>query len=77
MDDFDTEWEILTTGHSTDIVLFEVGSIPEMTALSGSISGGTLSATWDGAGLGDLDSVSFYLTGDATGEEAGDFDCKP
>ncbi len=71
-EDFDTEWEILTTGVPADIVLFEVGSIPEMTSANGAISGRDLSVTWDGTDLDKLDSVSFYLTEDATGAEPGE-----
>jgi hypothetical protein len=70
-DDFDKEWEIKTTGVPADVILFEIGNLPEITSLNFSISGQNLSASWDGTELDSLDSISFYLTEDSTGEEPG------
>ena len=83
--DFGKEWEILTPGIPSDIVLFEVGSLPSISSLSiDSFTPGTpgasgnpdipasISASWTGSGLDELDSVSFYLTKDSTGIDAGE-----
>jgi len=82
--DFGKEWEILTTGHTADIVLFEVGSLPGISSLNidsftTAIPGGpgnpdtpaSIAASWTGTELNELDSVSFYLTKDSTGADTG------
>ena len=74
--DFSREWEILTAGAPSDIVLFELGSLPGMSSLSiDSFNAGSrsLSASWTGTDLDKLDTVSFYLTKDPSGEEAGEY----
>ena len=74
--DFSKEWEILTPGTAADIVLFELGSLPGMSSLSVdsfNSSNRSLAASWTGTELNRLDSVSFYLTKDPTGEEAGEY----
>lgn len=83
-DDFGKEWEILTPGTPANIVLFEVGSLPGVSALEiDSLTPGTpgapgvpdvpavLDASWNGTGLDELDSVSFFLTTDPSGADAG------
>jgi len=82
--DFGKEWEILTSGTPANIVLFEVGSLPGVSSLNvDSFTPGipgaagnpdipaALTASWTGTGLNELDSVSFYLTKDPTGADAG------
>lgn len=84
-EDFGKEWEILTPGTPTEIVLFEVGSLPGISSLNidsfTSVIPGTpgnpdipaeLTASWNGTELDIMDSVSFFLTKDSTGAEAGE-----
>jgi hypothetical protein len=61
----DKTWHI-TTPVATDIVLYGVAAIPELTSVNGTLGpdGRNVAGTWDGTGLNELDSVSFYLTTD-------------
>ncbi len=83
-EDFGREWEILTPGTPANIVLLEVGSLPGISSLNiDTFTPGTpgapgspdipavITASWSGTGLDELDSVSFFLTKDPTGADAG------
>lgn len=60
---YDKDWTF-TTPVASDIILYNVDAMPEMTSVSGSLSGNTLNVTWSGTQLADLDSVKFYLVPD-------------
>ena len=58
---FDQYWDI-TTPMAADILLYDIASIPELTALSSNLPGNMVEINWNGKMLDDLDSLSFYLT---------------
>lgn len=60
---YDKDWSF-TTPVASDIILYNVDAMPEITSVSGSVSGNTLNVTWSGTQLADLDSVRFYLVPD-------------
>ena len=57
---YGTEW-YLTTPEGSDVILYNVAAVPEVTSVSGKVSGSSLDLTWDGTGLSELDQISFYL----------------
>lgn len=61
---FDKNWFISTGTTSTDVVLYNVLPMPELTSVSASgtlTAGGEADISWDGAAMADLDSISFFL----------------
>lgn len=70
IEDFNKDWEI-TTGIAADVILFEVGSIPELTSLKCSLNNQSITINWAGIELDKLDSLNFFLTKDPNGEEPG------
>ena len=59
-DAYDKDWHIATP-ESADLFLYNVDLPPEITSVSGSITGNSVTLNWDGEKLSDLDSLSFYL----------------
>ncbi len=57
---YDKDWHIATCD-GAQLYLYNVDLPPELTSVSGSISGGNITLSWDGEKLSDLDSLSFYL----------------
>lgn len=53
----------LTTPKGTDVLLYNVNAVPEVTVVSGSANGGSISLNWQGTELSELDQISFYLCG--------------
>ena len=61
---YDMTWHAVTPA-GADIVLYNVYMPPEVTDVSGKITGLEIKIDYDGKYLFDLDSLSFYLTEDA------------
>ena len=64
---FDKNWFVSTGTTAADIVLYNVLPMPEITdvSASGSIAaGGSADISWNGTGLDELDSISFFLCTD-------------
>ena len=64
---FDKNWFVSTGTTAADIVLYNVLPMPEITDVSafGSIAaGGSADISWNGTGLDELDSISFFLCTD-------------
>jgi len=62
---FNRNWFISTGETAADVVLYNVLPLPEVTGVSASgplAAGGEAVVTWDGTGLDELDSISFFLT---------------
>ncbi|MDR2671316.1 MAG: S-layer homology domain-containing protein [Oscillospiraceae bacterium] len=57
---FEREYDF-TTPRAADLVLYTVGSLPEITAVDAARAGDTVGVHWTGADAGTLDAVSFYL----------------
>ena len=51
----------LTTPSGSDVMLYNVAAVPEVTSVSGTANGDTINLTWDGTNKSELDKVSFYL----------------
>jgi len=60
---FDQWWQIKTPV-SADITLLNVGAVPEINSVSGSVSGNSISLSWNGSDLADLDDMKLYLVAD-------------
>lgn len=60
---YDKTWHAVTPA-GADIVLYNVYTPPEVTEVSGTLSGTDLNVNYDGKYLFDLDLLSFYLTKD-------------
>lgn len=59
----------LTTPESSDVLLYNVAAMPEVTEVSGTINAadsGKIDLSWIGSELTELDQISFYLTADNT-----------
>lgn len=71
-EDYGKTW-YLTTPEGSDVLLYNVAAVPEVTTVSGTVSGDTATLTWDGKELSELDKISFYLceTKDPSGSDAG------
>lgn len=59
-DKYNKTW-YLTTPPSSDVLLYNVAAVPEVTAVSGTANGDTINLTWNGTNMSELDKVSFYL----------------
>ena len=53
----------LTTPEGSDVLLYNVVEIPEVTSVSGTVnaSTGKIDLAWNGSSLAELDQISFYL----------------
>ncbi|MCR4804263.1 MAG: hypothetical protein K5981_01235 [Clostridia bacterium] len=61
---YDKDWFVSTGSTPADVVLYNVLPLPELTGVSAPAAlaaGGSAAVTWDGTGLDELDSVSFFL----------------
>ncbi len=61
----------MTTPAGSDVILYNVAAVPEVTSVSGEVSGSSLDLTWEGTGLSELDQISFYLCSNKDAQEAG------
>lgn len=59
-DKYDKTW-YLTTPPSSDVLLYNVAAVPEVTEVSGTANGDTINLAWKGADMSELDKISFYL----------------
>ncbi len=59
---YDTKW-YMSTPAGSDVILYNVSEVPKVTAVSGTVdnNAGTLTVSWDGSELSELDQISFYL----------------
>src|SRR5699024_10370504 len=62
--DYGKDWYISTGMTKANAVIYNVDPLPELTAVSASISGSQLDVTWAGTKTEELDKISFYLTED-------------
>ena len=51
----------LTTPSGSDVMLYNVAAVPEVTSVSGTANGDAINLTWNGTNMSELDKVSFYL----------------
>ena len=51
----------LTTPSGSDVLLYNVEEVPEVTSVSGMANGDTIDLTWNGTNMSELDKISFYL----------------
>lgn len=51
----------LTTPAGSDVLLYNVVEVPEVTSVSGTLSNGNIDLSWTGSSLAELDQISFYL----------------
>ncbi len=61
---FNKNWYINTGSTETDVVLYNVLPLPEMTSVTADTAlnaGSNATLSWSGSGLGELDSISFFL----------------
>lgn len=63
--DYNKDWYISTGETKASVVIYNVDPLPELTAVSASISGNQLTVTWDGTKTAELDKISFYFTEEA------------
>lgn len=61
-DKYNKTWKLKTPAGS-DVIMYNVAKVPEVTSVSGSVSGSNISLTWEGDELAELDKISFYLCG--------------
>ena len=61
----------MTTPKGSDVILYNVAAVPEVTSVSGTVNGGSLNLTWVGTELSELDQISFYLCSGKDAQEAG------
>lgn len=55
----------MTTPAGSDVLLYNVAKMPEVTTVGGTLNGSDLALSWDGSELSELDQISFYLTTDS------------
>ncbi len=62
--DYNKDWYISTGEVTSTVMLYNVGLLPELTSVNGTVDVGAnkINLTWDGANLAGLDKISFYLT---------------
>jgi len=60
---YDKDWNF-TTPVPAEVIMYNVDVMPEVTSVSGSITGNSVEVTWSGTQLGDLDSIKFFLVSD-------------
>ncbi len=58
---YDKDWSI-TTPKASDVILYSAAAVPEITSISGSVTGTSLDLNWSGKQMDKLDSVKYYLT---------------
>lgn len=64
---FDKDWYILTGTTAADVILYNVLPLPELSSVSAAgplTAGSDVTVTWDGTGLDELDTLSFFLCSD-------------
>lgn len=61
-DSYDMDWYISTGTTKASVILYNVDPLPELTSISGTISGNELDVTWSGIKTNELDKISFYLS---------------
>ena len=61
----------MTTPDGSDVILYNVAAVPEVTSVSGTVNGSSLDLTWVGTELSELDQISFYLCSGKDAQEAG------
>ena len=61
-DCYDMDWYISTGTTKASVILYNVDPLPELTSISGTISGNELDVTWSGIKTNELDKISFYLS---------------
>lgn len=54
------DWYLAAT-EGSEVLLYNVATVPEVTRLSGSMSENDLALSWTGSELSELDQISFYL----------------
>lgn len=57
---YDKTW-YMTTPPNSDVLLYNVATVPEVTSVSGTANGDTINLTWNGTNMSELDKISFYL----------------
>lgn len=67
---YDKQW-YMSTPAGSDVILYNVSEVPKVTAVSGTVNGGSIDLTWNGSELSELDQISFYLCSDKDTQEAG------
>ena len=67
---YDRDWT-MTTPDGSDVILYNVDAVPEVTTVSGTVNGSGIDLRWNGSGLAELDQISFYLCESLDPEEAG------
>lgn len=60
---YEKDWSF-TTPIASEVILYNVASVPEIASVSGSINGSALDLIWSGTKLTELDSVKYYLVSD-------------
>lgn len=60
---YEKDWYV-TTPKASQIILYNVAPVPEITSVSGSANGTKLDINWSGTLLTELDSVKYYLVSD-------------
>jgi len=66
------DWNIETPNVS-DVILYNVEAVPEITGVRGSANDPTIDISWEGTELGELDNVKFYLVTDKDNAEDGGY----
>lgn len=71
-EDYGKTW-YLTTPEGSDVLLYNVAAVPEVTKVGGTVSNNSLGLTWEGKELSELDKISFYLceSNQTDGSDAG------
>lgn len=57
---YNKTWYVSTPAGS-DVLLYNVVEVPEVTSVSGTLSNGNIDLSWTGSSLAELDQISFYL----------------
>ncbi len=57
---YDKQW-YMSTPAGSDVILYNVDAVPEVTAVSGTVNGSGIDLRWNGSELSELDQISFYL----------------
>lgn len=70
VEQYDKKWT-MTTPKGSDVILYNVAAVPEVTSVSGMVNGGSIDLTWVGTELSELDQISFYLCSGKDAQEAG------
>ena len=62
-DSFNKDW-LFTTPVASDIILYNVAEVPEISSVDGNVNGNTLNLEWKGSLMDEIDKVTFYLVSD-------------